>query len=278
MHMKNKNFELFTAVKWIGEHRDISASKRTIQNSVGLHWHDFFEIEFIVAGKGTHVINGKSYPVERGCVYMLSPTDLHEFNCDEGVEIYNIMFHERMLSDDLLQKITTEPNNLVFNLNETEFSEMITLYDSIESENSKDEKYKSVFLKNMLECVLILFLRKANLSENLDYEKRNNHIQKAVMYMQLHFKENPSLKKTADAVNLNPNYFSQKFKELTGKSYIAYLTDLKLSYAKKLLGSSVLSVTEVCFLSGFSSLSNFMKIFRQKYNMSPGQYSKNRID
>ena len=90
--------------------------------------------------------------------------------------------------------------------------------------------------------------------------------------MQLHFKENPTLAEVASYSGFNPNYFSQKFKETVGKTYIDYLVDLKVSYAKKLLMSSNMSITDICFSSGFTSISNFMRVFKNKYGMSPNAY------
>lgn len=54
------------------------------------------------------------------------------------------------------------------------------------------------------------------------------------------------------------------FRKYTGKTYSEYLTELKLDYSKKLLLTTDLSITDICFSSGFSSVSNFLKAFKQK--------------
>lgn len=274
--MKKKDYMCFTAMEYIGNIEEISVSKKTLNEDFPLHWHDFFEIEIIVGGSGTQILNGQEYPLGSGCIYMLSPTDFHEVKTREGIELYNLMFHESMLSEEFLQAISAESGDKIFYFNNSELAEIIAMCDIIEAEYKNNKKYKSEFLRSMLECFLIVILRKLKFSDSPAEKRTEQHIQKAILYTQLHFKENPSLKEAAKTVSLNPNYFSQKFKETTGKTYTEYLTGLKISYAKKILRSSNLSVTEVCFACGFSSLSNFMKVFRERTGISPAMYAKKR--
>ncbi|GCE24098.1 AraC family ligand binding domain-containing protein [Dictyobacter kobayashii] len=38
----------------------------------GVHWHEFYEVGFILAGHGQHILNGSAYPVQRGSCFMLT--------------------------------------------------------------------------------------------------------------------------------------------------------------------------------------------------------------
>ena len=85
----------------------------------------------------------------------------------------------------------------------------------------------------------------------------------------------------ADAAKIsgfNMNYFSSLFHKTTGKTYKEYLNDLKLEYAKKLVLSNHLSISEICFASGFNSLPNFLKNFKAHYSTSPGSMRKAHLD
>lgn len=264
----------FNAMEYIGNFDTLSLNERTVSAPCLLHWHDFFEIEMIVDGEGVQTLNGTDYPLRRGCVTLLSPTDFHAVrpSAENPLHLYNIMFHESVLSDAFFGALTSHTENTIFYASEDEFSEMADIYRILQNEYQKDETYKNDFLNNALECFIILLSRKLNLLKEMHGEPQKNDIQKAVLYMQLHFKEHPTLAETAESVHLHPNYFSQRFKEVTKKTYSAYLTQLRLSYAKKLLGSTNLSVTEICFASGFTSLSNFMKVFRDNTGITPTAY------
>ena len=41
------------------------------------HWHDYFEMEFFCEGEGTHMLNGKPHAINRGSIYLLTPSDFH---------------------------------------------------------------------------------------------------------------------------------------------------------------------------------------------------------
>jgi YesN/AraC family two-component response regulator len=272
--MEKKIYRCFTAQEYIGETNEISVTKKEEKSDFPLHWHDFFEIEIIIGGNGTQILNGNEYKLTRGCAYLLSPTDYHSVKPEPQIELYNIMFHERFLSEEFLHTITEEYTNNIFYFEEKDLTEVLQLCNIIETEFKKERKYKSEFMRNLLDCFLIIFLR--NIKSYVKTPNKSTHIQKALLYIQLHFKDDPSLVETAKFVNLNPNYFSQIFKKHVGTNYNDYLTSIKLSYAKKLLASRCFSVTEVCFASGFTSLSNFMKVFKQSTGISPAVYSHSR--
>ena len=106
------------------------------------------------------------------------------------------------------------------------------------------------------------------------HKEYENSISRGISYLHQHYMESPSLQKTASLVGLNPDYFSHRFHQVTGSNYTAYLTRLKLSHAKKLLLTNRSTVTDVCFSSGFTSISNFMKVFKAHTGMSPKQYAR----
>lgn len=56
----------------------------------------------------------------------------------------------------------------------------------------------------------------------------------------------------------------------------SYLTELRLRRAAELLERGEMSVTAICFACGYSSLSHFLRAFRQKYGASPGQFRRDK--
>ena len=95
-------------------------------------------------------------------------------------------------------------------------------------------------------------------------------MKKALLYLHGHFRENPTLTEMARLFGFNTNYFSSRFHQYTGKTFKNYLNLLKLEYAKKLLLSGDLSVTEIGYAAGFTSLPNFLRCFKTHFGMSPG--------
>ncbi len=64
-------------------------------------------------------------------------------------------------------------------------------------------------------------------------------------------------------------HFSRLFKHFTSYSPYQYLIEVRLNRAVLLLRNTSLSITEICFESGFNSLEHFISTFSNRFKMSP---------
>lgn len=99
-------------------------------------------------------------------------------------------------------------------------------------------------------------------------------VERAKEYILRHYKEELRLEKVAKEVRLSPNYFSKLFKRVTGYSFAAYLTQLRIAKAKDLLENTTLSVTEVALEVGFNDPAYFTSVFKRYVGMKPLAYRK----
>jgi AraC-like DNA-binding protein len=89
------------------------------------------------------------------------------------------------------------------------------------------------------------------------------------MHRQLH--EPLSLEDMADIAHLSPSYFNRVFHRRVGVPPGEFLAALRLEGAKRLLLTTSLSVTDICFDLGYSSLGSFTTRFTQLIGVSPRQ-------
>ena len=248
--------------------------KKNLHN-YDLHWHDCFEIELILSGSATQILNGKRYEMSRGVIYLLNPTDFHSVVSD-GAQVYNIMFSEGLLDEEVLQKILSVNKNIIFQLGERELKNAEFIMSQMLYEFENDADFSGAMIKNLMECLFMMILRKCEFS--LEEEKSSDSavIRKALLYIHSRFRENPTMVQVAQIAGFNKNYFSGLFHSVTGKTYKEYLNSLKLAHAKKLTLSSKISVTEICYAAGFNSLTNFLRAFKKLYGMSPVQMRKEK--
>ncbi|MGV7986522.1 helix-turn-helix transcriptional regulator [Mycobacterium persicum] len=76
----------------------------------------------------------------------------------------------------------------------------------------------------------------------------------------------------ARSVNMSTGHFSRQFKLAYGESPYSYLMTRRIERAMALLRRGDLSVTEVCFTVGFSSLGTFSTRFSELVAMPPSLY------
>ena len=85
----------------------------------------------------------------------------------------------------------------------------------------------------------------------------NNHraepaeIWKARKFIEEHSGEELSLRRVAKTVKINANYFSEKFKQVTGINFVEYVARTRFEKACDLLRNSNLPINEIAFAVGF---------------------------
>ncbi len=76
----------------------------------------------------------------------------------------------------------------------------------------------------------------------------------------------------ARQLDLSVRHFTRLFREQTGQTFNAYLTDLRIEHAKQLLASTDQKIIDVAWETGYGSLSQFNLVFKKKTGFSPRQY------
>jgi AraC-like DNA-binding protein len=79
------------------------------------------------------------------------------------------------------------------------------------------------------------------------------------------------------SVNLSPSRLRQLFKKETGVTPMRYVKGLRMKRAARLLRTSFLSIKEVIFQSGSGDVSHFVRDFKKRYGLTPGEFrARNR--
>lgn len=91
-------------------------------------------------------------------------------------------------------------------------------------------------------------------------------------YIHENYSQDLSLDALGDAVNLHPVYLSRIFKEVTDVNLSAYIADVRMQKAAKLLDETDLKVHEVMDKLGYRKRQHFTKLFKEKYGMTPKEY------
>lgn len=100
-------------------------------------------------------------------------------------------------------------------------------------------------------------------------------IWKARKLIQQHWNEKLGLTRVGKVVNVSANYLSEKFKQVTGENFVDYVTRTRIEKAQMLLQDRQRRVSDVAFLVGFQSLSQFNRAFKKMTGRSPTQFRRN---
>lgn len=82
------------------------------------------------------------------------------------------------------------------------------------------------------------------------------------------------LDEVASVAHMTVNSFCRYFKKRTRKSYIDFLTEIRIGQARKLLQQNDMSISQICFEVGFNNLSNFNRKFRELCSITPTNFRR----
>lgn len=117
---------------------------------------------------------------------------------------------------------------------------------------------------------LCRFLTKAN--------QQHEHylIVKAKKFIYDNYMNNIGLNEVAEHLNLSPKYFSNFFKQNTGINFSDYVTEIKMSMAKRLLKETNYKVYEIANIVGYENAFYFSKVFKKNFGVTPKEFVRSQ--
>lgn len=249
----------------------IEIIRKSLNKQVEMHLHDYYEMEMVIKGRGEHNLNGTVYPVTAGSVYFLTPIDFHALTPATDMQIIHLAFDETLLSPQLRMMFMNRRENYVFGEESEQSRTLKTVLELLLEESSRKDEYADICSGNLLEVILYTVLRAKGCDDII-----SNQVHNSMQYLFCHFREDISLEQVAAKSGYTPNYFSTLFHSSTGEKFVDFLCNLRLNYAKMLLQSTELSISETAEKSGFGSESAMYRRFYKAFGVSPSAYRSQR--
>jgi len=247
----------FTKDHYIGSGA-IVARERTIQGEYIPHRHEFYELEYILSGSGIYRIDDREYQIASGMLFFTTPFHFHSVSAS-NCRIYNVMFSEELCDTDFLIRLLYQTTLPALDTNEMEEGFFRTVLSELV--NADKSSVYTAYLLNSLLGKLATY--------QTETPRLGVPIQRAMLYLLHHFRQNPTLAQTAAYVGYAPSYFSAVFKAEVGVGFKEYLDRLRFDYAKKMILHSKMPIVQVCRESGFEDYPNFIRRFKKRFGISP---------
>lgn len=100
----------------------------------------------------------------------------------------------------------------------------------------------------------------------------DDRIGRVCAHINRHFAEPIYLEHAAALAHLTPAAFCRFFRRSTGKTFTAFVNEVRLSQAARWLQETNGSVTDICFRSGYGNVANFNRHFRRRHGLTPRDY------
>ncbi len=152
------------------------------------------------------------------------------------------------------------------------YRENVLLGRKLQSELDKPSHFSSILCKSILTQLLVNHCRLARIPTLVKTNSKTFQIEKICELIIRDPAQPVTVEQMAKLAGMSRSYFAQKFKEVTGKSLIEYVTMIRLQKSCQMLTHTTESATYIAYSCGFGNLGHFYNVFKKHHGMTPVDY------
>lgn len=257
------------------------------------HQHEFFEMIYVYSGSAEHEIQGVNATLTCGDLLIIAPSISHSLSVfDDSIVIdaliqkgtflnyfFEFLKRDNVLSSFFQRDLFLNHNQpyITFHTYKDDELEHI-LFDMFIEYYTEDDLSDNI-LNNLCMIYFAKLVRRHQTNAEVfsSSNKENTQLLNIITYIQNNY-TTATLTSVARHFHYAPAYLSNYIKEHTGENFIDLVKNTKLLRAEYLLSNSNLSVQDICVQIGYESAPHFIRLFKEKYGVSPSKYRKSHIN
>lgn len=254
-------------------------TKTENSNLSTLHFHNGYELIFIIKGEVQIEIDCVSHKAEAPAIILLNPFEQHKIvkksnDYERIILVLNADLLEQNISPRLTAILKCRPQGFshITIPKENDFANICAMLESISNELNHNDLFKEQYLLNCVYNILILMYRKEQIISEFSASMIS-----AQIYIDENYSEIDSIENIAKKFNISLPHFSRSFKAYSGYSPVEYLKNTRLYHAQQLLLYSDYNINEISAEVGYKDTNNFIRQFGKKFKLSPLKFRKEKI-
>lgn len=228
---------------------------------VPIHSHTCYELVYYYSSGGFTNINGKKYYYKPGDFIIIPPLAHHDDHSNDETEIICIGFYYDDIEFKLAEGVYSDSQGKIKNLLENLLLEI------------QEKKNHYSYAANLLLKQILIEINRFLLPVNSEAGQHDS-IMIAIRYIEQYFLTEIDMQQLAKIAQYSYHRFRHIFKQKMGVSPKQYILKKRIVYAKKQLLETNVSITELSYACGFCSTSQFIKTFKEFFDITPQQYRK----
>ena len=260
----------------------------TPDRQIGMHSHPQWELSHVIYGGGTRTIGDRREQIVKGEVILLPPNIPHVWQFDPSVTdndgcIANItvFFEDSILIglSALLPELKNSVDRIRMQTEAISFSGA-TLENIVSVLHSMRNKTAEARIPDMFRLLIII-----SDTDSCRPVGRNNTLSRSELRLErirtfcaCNYARDISLDEIARYAGMNKSAFCTFMKRHTGHTFSEYMNELRLNRAVERIKNTDENIAEIAFSVGFSNVTYFNRLFRNKYKCTPKTVRMNTID
>ncbi|OUR94588.1 AraC family transcriptional regulator [Flavobacteriales bacterium 34_180_T64] len=247
-----------------------------------LHQHEEIQMSLIVEGEGTLVVGDTVNEYKQGDILIIGSYLPHVFKSDpklnQQAHMLTLFFTRRSFGKHFFELEEVKELHLFFKRSKQGFK--IMSHKKMMTRLFNELKNESKLSRFIILLELLQFASKANYKSlsSFIYDKsftinEGKRMRDVFEYTMTHFQEDISLISISNVAAMTKTAFCKYFKKRTNKTYIQFLSELRIEHACKLLRTEKeRSIAEIAEASGFNNISNFNRQFKGIKKQKPSSF------
>ncbi|WP_254776840.1 AraC family transcriptional regulator [Paenibacillus sp. yr247] len=242
------------------------------------HFHDHYEIYYLLSGKRYYFIQDRSYFIQEGDLVFIDKNELHKTrNVDiDPHERILLSFDDRWIrsigedaSTHLL--VPFQQKKIIFSLRGSNRTFVESLLFQLLREQQQVLSGWKLNSRALFTQLLIFCSRLTDKLSSVEEHPQayNPKIFEIVAYINEQYRNRLTLGSISETFFISPSYFCRSFKETTGFSFVEYLNNVRIREAQRLLRETKEKVIHIAEQSGFDSVAHFGRVFKQVTSQTP---------
>lgn len=251
---------------------------------VNWHFHDEFELMYIIKGEGVRVVGDRMDYFNKEELVFLGSGVPHVFKNDKNasqneVDYIVVKFNRIIGGQDLFKIPELAPINRFLKR-----AGKGLIFSDTTVMKLKKQLIKLAKSKNEDRIILLLKVLKI-LSAQEDYNELStdtfllkntsageDRTKKVINYISENYNKNISLEDLASISYMTTNSFCRYFKNRTGKTAFQFIREFRINKACQMLINGEKNISQICFDTGFNSLSSFNRVFKSLKHIPATEY------
>lgn len=254
----------------------VSRTRITKPDGMGLpHYHEEYELYYMLRGSTTYFIGDEIYSVERGNFVFIPKWLQHKTDYGNGIcsERILVSFHESILSEKTRKLVDQLSSSRIHYVSDKHLPVLEELLYKLEEEFQQEREDGEVLLDLYIQELLALLCRyRKERAANIHDSDRI--VYRISEYISSNFEQEITLEKLGQQFAISESYLSRKFKSVSGMGLNEYVTYVRIANAERMLRETDLSVTEIAEKSGFNGSNYFSAVFKRIKGVTPLLYRK----
>ena len=242
------------------------------------HSHSAYTITAILSGEMVVTIGEGVFELSAGQTALTNVGQTHSASVS-AVEFVSIGLSP-VLVNELIADIglTRVAADVAFRANVITDGEIVRMARAIADEMSHEQLGHAAMLDTLVRQLGIQLLRHhftIRISDHIELSRAgpvDRRLRRAIEFMHDNFGREIALEEIAAAAYLSEYHFARLFKRITGVTPHAYLSNVRLERARKLLAETALPIVDIAAQVGYQSQSHFTKMFKSVTGVTPRVY------